>query len=234
VQADTSAFEQFLTSDHGGAWNEDEVHVLWQPKRSDLKDLLRSLDVDYAITVFAGHGWHEEGQGAAILVHPGEGLWVSNFRTSARRQLTVIDACREVQRLLKEGREDRGPKFGVEGLPPDLRYRNACRTAYEREVMSVGEKRSVMWGCNLNQQAGEYPRETIPQGGYFTYNLLDLAAKWGRSRQAARLYQPFPSEKLSVRDAFGMANLLVRDRHFPQEPVLEDGRGEASFPFVVA
>jgi hypothetical protein len=223
VKADAVSYERFFLSNHGGAWEPGEIRQVWHPERDALGAFLGSLYVDYSVTVFCGHGWRQDGE-AVILVRPHEPIWVSRFRTQAPRQLTIIDACQveeEPKYLLKEGQPSVG--FGADGGRDT--YRDTCRALYDNAVSTVGEQRTIMYGCKLGQEAGENPL-----GGYFSQTLLNASTAWARTAQRTAI----ASQVLSVRDAFAIAAPLVTQRHYPQEPQLESGRGRAAFPFAVA
>lgn len=104
-------------------------------------------------------------------------------------------------------------------------YRQSVRTLYDDKVMAAEEGRSFMWSCGIGQAAGE-----TPDGGYFSQALLSKSVEWFRSRQHASR----ASQALDVPSAFQLAREVVQTRHYPQAPVLENGRRMRSFPFAVA
>jgi hypothetical protein len=225
VQADVSAMYRFLVSDYGGAWEPHEIVVLDQPSRGDVVAVLRRASAHFTVTAFSGHGWfHQDRQ--EIWVNPYESMRaVEDFRTSATRQLTIIDSCQTPPATTFGG--ERRADTGRLGQPPDERYRRACRQAYDNWIMSVGEQRSIMWACSPGQGAGY-----APDGGFFTKNLVGLAANWARTTEASRTYADVINI-LDVRAAFGAAEEIVRTRHYPQQPELWDGRGLRTFAFAV-
>ena len=101
VQADQTSYEAFFRSSFGGSWEDGEISTFEQPSADQLLPVLRRLDVEFSITVFCGHGWTEVGAGPAICINNREPLFVKDFRTDDPRQVTIIDACRHLRRLLK-------------------------------------------------------------------------------------------------------------------------------------
>jgi hypothetical protein len=224
IQADVTSYEQFFLSDHGGAWERSEIYQFWHPRRDNLVAFLDSLDVDYSITVFCGHGWRQE-KAPVILVAPDEPIWVRRFHTPAPRQLTIIDACQVDERSDYVLEKAAGRVALGTGQAPDP-YRASCRAVYDSVVAGVGEQRTVMYGCNIGQTAGENP-----SGGYFSQSLVRLADEWGHANQA---WGSTVTKTLDVRQVFSIAAKEVMRDHFPQSPQLESGRSSGAFPFAVA
>lgn len=225
VQADRTSYEAFFRSPFGGAWENDEIFNFQQPRAEDLLPVLQRLDVEFSITVFCGHGWTEDGAGPAICINTREHAFVKDFRTSAARQITIVDACRHVRRLLKfdEGR----PKFGVDlGLGRADPYRQSCRALYDSAVLAAPSKRTVMFGCEMDQGAGEEP-----EGGWYSQALLGTATQWAENSRATG--QP-ASSVLYVTDVHAAAKKKVHDEHFPQDSQITKHRDAQPFPFAVA
>jgi len=53
VSRDVQRYREFLLSDHGGAWNNDEVRVLEEPDRDELQRVLEraGTEVGFALTI---------------------------------------------------------------------------------------------------------------------------------------------------------------------------------------
>jgi|ERR1019366_41747 hypothetical protein len=220
VQADAVSYERFLLSPHGGAWTRNEIIQLWHPGAAKLAAFLNSITCDYSVTVFCGHGARYQGQ-PVIETNPNETMYVSDFRTSSKRQLTIIDACQvevEPRALLKE-------KVAGIGAPPDP-YWDSCRALYDAGIMGVGEMRALWNGCKMGQVSG-----SNPLGGYFSHTLLTTCQSWARQ---ARGLNPTASRMLTIREVHDGVGPKVTQLYYPQEPTLESGRSHTSFPFLVA
>lgn len=223
VQADVASYERLLMSPHGGAWSRSEITQLWHPADANtLVRELQSLQVDYSITIFCGHGAHFQGT-PVIWVNPKQTIYVRDFRTAAPRQLTIIDACQKeaAPRILLDHRE----KVGGLGAPPDP-YTVSCRTAYDAAIMGVGEMTAIMWGCSAEQVAGENP-----EGGYFSQTLINTCETWARG---TRGFNSVCTQTRNIREVMDAVWPKVHREHFPQKPWAETGRDRHAFPFVVA
>ena len=137
ADADVRNFREFLMSPFGGAWRADEIVTRLDPSRKDV-DLKRDKmnGADYALTFFAGHGCHnkrtDEG---SLCLNFGDMISVNELAPRVRRQLMVIDACREFAFL----HEERMKTFAAlkEGAAvPSAAYIDACRAAYNLLIMA--------------------------------------------------------------------------------------------------
>jgi hypothetical protein len=226
VQADITSYGRFFLSDEGGAWEPTEVHQAFHPSVQELRRFLASLHVQYSITVFCGHGFRSDGK-AAIQINPREAMWVADFRTQAQRQLTIIDACQMEEQPERLTEDSFGHEVGAGlGRPPDL-YRPTCRALYDASIESVGAQRTIMYGCNIGQTAGENP-----EGGYFSQTLLGICVDWAARQRAES--PVLPSYVKTVRDVFNATASTVTQNYYPQQPMLESGRSPQAFPFLVA
>lgn len=218
VQADVNGYVAFLCSDAGGAWETAEITVLVNPTRVALEKALGVL-VDYGATIFAGHG---ECRSAVdgIWINDSEFFPVRSFVTRARRQVTIVDSCRAVTvERFDQVESLRKMSAGIQSG-----YRATCRSFFDREASRAEEGRSILWSCSPGQAAGESAK-----GGYFSQELLDLSRRWAGSHRGT-----VATSVLSLPEAFSLANKSVREKYYPQEPSLEDGRRLRSFPFSVA
>ena len=224
VLADYVTYERFLKLPCGGAWTKGEITSLWQPDPAKLIQWLHSITADYALTVFCGHGALVQGH-AVIEVAPNTvPVYVRDFRTASRRQLTIIDACKKsvnsATYLLKEAREDAG--LGAPLNP----YWASCRARYDAAIMDVGEMTALWNGCSPGQAAG-----SNPEGGYFSRTLLTYCEVWAEKTKSR---DDACTQTGRIREIDQVVGPKVTNEHYPQKPTLESGRDHTSFPFVVA
>ena len=96
---DVDTLKAWLSSNPGGAWEEDEIKVLRNPNISLVKaNLILARSCDFAFITFSGHGSHPRGgdfDETEILVNDGI-LRASDLNCGAPRCSIVIDACRYV------------------------------------------------------------------------------------------------------------------------------------------
>jgi hypothetical protein len=220
---DLARYLAFLESDHGGAWEREEITVFRSPSLRKVEATIGARsDIDFSLVVFAGHG-HHDGDETSVWVNDHESCSVSALNTFARRQMIIVDACRTPLRgELFEKRADFG---GEVGWPPDFEYRASCRALYDEAIRGAEMGQSIAYASSPGEAAGDTSR-----GGRFSRSLLDVSEQWSRSAERggrATLVLDVPSAVSHVQQIF-------RRNRYPQTPQLENGRRFHSFPIAVA
>jgi hypothetical protein len=217
---DVERFNDFLRSDYGGAWEEEEISILFGPSLKQVQEELAAAeDGDYVFISFSGHGEHCRSgslNDTRLILTDSDRIFVYDLNPRNPRHLVVVDACRRVldtQTIVKLGALDEAR------LGPSTN-RLACRKLFDRLVLEAEEGRVVMYSCDVNQAAGE-----TRNGGFFSRFLV----------QKARAVCEASSEGgvIQVPDAFEMAKQETNLRNAPQRSVLEAGRRTRHFPFAV-
>lgn len=223
VQADAVSYERFLLSPYGGAWTRNEIVQLWHPKADDLTKRLNAITSDYSLTVFCGHGARYQGE-PVIELNPQQTMYVRDFRTQSKRQLTIIDACQEEMEPAYVVKEAQKRVAGIGGVADH--YADSCRARYDEGIMAVGEMRALWNGCKMGQVSG-----SNPLGGYFSRMLLTVCEDWA---ERTRGLATNATQTGTIRQVHKVVGPMVTKKFYPQEPTLESGRSHTSFPFVVA
>jgi hypothetical protein len=230
VDVDLASYRSFLKSDHGGAWDENEIRVRRHPKKWEVLVEFASLakDFDYSLVLFTGHGHHykELNQTHLCLTDKDE-ISVLELNTKVLRQLTIIDACRQLvsSRLDEEERMYKYAAFAAKSV--SLGYRQSCRALYDQHIMDAPEGRSIIYSCDINQTSGE----TATTGGHFSSSFVSTAEVWGEAHK--RWGGNGASNVLDIPGAFALTEKAMQV-YAPQRPVLEDGRRSKSFAVAVA
>jgi hypothetical protein len=217
---DVARFSDFLLSDFGGAWEAEEIGILFTPSRGELEPRLEEASAaDYVFISFAGHGQHVVGgslNDTRIILNDSEEMFVHELNPRNRRHLVVVDACRtlvEIEPVAKLGSL-------AEAVCYPTTNRLACRERFDAAVAQAEEGRVVAYSCGVNQSAGE-----SVGGGFFSRFLVEGAEQACiRSRERGVLF---------VREAFSIAQTETLRKNSPQRPVLEAGRRIRHFPFAV-
>lgn len=222
VEPDVRRYAEFLKSPHGGAWTDGEIISLHNPSQFDVQwTMAAHNDAEYSLITFSGHGGHDVDQGTTIAVSDDYEPSVSALRTGAPRQLLIVDACRSLTEFAEEPTLLEGIEKVASFTPS---YTQSCRRLYDSYISRAEQGRSILYSCSINQSAGESTR-----GGHFARALVRLATRWARA--AGRPYTA--TETLDVPAAFGPTEQFVYSNHFPQRPIMENGRRRFSFPLAV-
>jgi hypothetical protein len=174
---DMTDIQTFLLSDHGGAWEYDEIDWYRAPSLAELRGALArvKLGCDYVLIAFSGHGAHD--RGSFVMLNEDEAIFVKELAeigAKARKILVISDACR-VQATVPVALPPRTAAEDVAGIPDDS-YRRSCRTAFNNVLRKAPEGVVVMHACSKGESAGD-----SPQGGVFTQALLRSASQWALS-----------------------------------------------------
>jgi hypothetical protein len=69
VRRDVINYTTFLRSPLGGLWKEKEIFILDKPSNAMTTiELAQQRRADYSITIFCGHGYHDNDSDSTILV----------------------------------------------------------------------------------------------------------------------------------------------------------------------
>jgi hypothetical protein len=229
VAADHSTLAEFLCSDAGGAWEEDElVHLNKALSARDLTQALKAgARCDYALVTFSGHGYIDgKSKDTMICVGPGVEVADGDLLTGAARQLAILDSCRKVVSGEALGKSER-ISFGRFGEATQAaRYRRSCRALYDRLVADADEGVSFVFACGAGQSAGDRP-----SGGMFLQSLINWSSNWASE---AKVPGREAMKYVSIPNAVQGAAQALAQRRSPQQPVAALGRRREHFPFAVA
>jgi len=223
VNRDCENYPGFLTRPLGGAWERREVEVLVRPTVVQVRAALSGLKaVDYAMVIFAGHGYSTSRGDTILELRRGEEIDSSDLRAGASKQTLVLDCCRKVARELVmkhlvEAMEKRAAVFN----------RTDCRKFYDAQIERCAAGISVMWGCTVGEEAGDDPRN----GGYYARGLLEGAVAWA---DGSNVDTSNSVERLSIVRAHELAAERVkRLSGGRQNPIIEKPRTDKYFPFAI-
>jgi hypothetical protein len=223
---DADLWESFLRLPEGGAWHPDEISILKDPEQARLVlelTFARASGPDFALLAFSGHGECVEttrGRESRMYLSTARYLTEKTFTLDCRRELLIIDACREYRlessiesflakvalandRLLENRRLDRHTR---------------ARKLFDDAIAQNPEGRSFVYSCDVNQTASDRPS--------FTQVLIE---------RATDLVTNDPLERIAtIQDVFPAAAELVSTFNQPQKAVYEAGRRITHLPFAVS
>lgn len=174
---DVDNWKNFLSSNIGGAWeeDEDEIIVINDPTLDDimnLRNLVKINNYDFVFLAFSGHGAYDK-------TTKRNGYFINNkiipegyFLLDANRQLTIFDACRVPEDNIF-GLEC----FSEEGVDiikslarlNEKEIRQLYKKAYNNSILKLPiHMEERLYSCSIGETAGD-----IGTGGLFTVNLIN-------------------------------------------------------------
>lgn len=191
----------FLKSASGGAWRDEEIICIENPTRSQIANV-RSLceRMDCVILFFSGHGGSQSGRGF-IQINDSERIWVDSLFTSAKRQISIIEACRGE---IATYNHDTGRIAGT-GFTFDYKNLDLARKLYELYMEQIPYGHIVIYSSLYNQLS-----MMTEKGGDYNCALMKGVVKWSSSNQ---------SEVLSVKNA--LSKSIVQLNSDTQSPTLD-------------
>jgi hypothetical protein len=224
VEVDFQAYVAFLKSPLGGAWRDDEIIAWRNPSDILVRIAIRlQADADFSMTVFCGHGYHDEEQDSTYVVLEKDVNLDSTFlRRGASKHILVLDCCRELQPTPKM----ESFREVTAAAQPSLSA-TECRLFYDQAIEQCANGLVVLHGCAVD----EVSNEDSEDGGYYSNGLISAAKGWlKRSKVDTRT----DYEVLSITSAH---DLTVKTVHRlsgeRQNPKIERPRTEKQFPFAV-
>jgi hypothetical protein len=222
VSVDLVNFRNYLLSDFGGAWEEDEIITVNDPSLLEIEFAKeRSSKSNFAFIAFFGHGHHlidKYKDETIIIINDKEELPVSSLNPGCPRVLIVIDACRKIEYF---DEEKISAKASLKMAETRLRYR--YREIYDQALSETERGCITIYSCNLDEAAGEDRR----MGGLFSSSLIICGDTWHQSTS-------YGNESIyTVRDAFNCASRRTNQIMPQQNPQMDAGRRLYYFPFAV-
>jgi caspase domain-containing protein len=222
---DARQWKSFLSSPEGGAWKPQEITVLTDPTKATLTVELAVRDdeqLDYTLLAFSGHGEcvdTNHGREARLYLSSTDYLTETGFTLSAKRELLILDACRELrdERLIKAHISEAVEAQFSMGEDQSTRLARS-RELFDAAIAGNPLGRSIVYSCGINEIASDRPS--------FTKVLIEEAADMAMKEEYARV--------VTIWEAFPRAETVVRNFKQPQNPVYEAGRRVTHLPFAVS
>lgn len=227
VSKDIDRYKAFFRSDFGGAWEDNEIdsqNYGWTAEGLHQTLYLRRLDgLDYALIVFAGHGYAERGGEIYFELSPGSEVSLSTIKTwlPNQKMLMIADSCQgyldeEFSKALTESIRT----FSAGGKIRDSR--NNMRIRYNLAIESMhGREKAFASAVSLGECAND-----TSKGGLYSRTLMDLAGK---------IIETVPDPNNILMDTIHSeaAKEVRRKSSGQQHPTLTLERGYTFPPFIV-
>lgn len=224
VARDLDNYNRFLKGPLGGAWLSEEITTLNDPPASTVRAGIQTLkSADYSLVLFSGHGYHSSNRRSTIVcLRNDEEMDSTELRAGASKHSLILDCCRVVAKTTLA--EDALAK--MDAMARSLST-SQCRYYYDQAISECPTGQIILFACDVDETAGDDSR----RGGYFAYNLIDVAETWAEnnttdlSKRYATLRVPRAHDR-----ACEAVQRLTSNR---QNPQIEKPRTEPYFPFAI-
>lgn len=220
VNQDLIDIKEYLKSNAGGAWNEDEIIILKDESLEMVKQTIAAAKYkDYVFITCSGHGEHRLSSlndNTVMYLNEKDTIQINEINPQNKRHLVIVDVCRtlvrEVNRytaLYESGMENLINKSYID-----------YRKVFENAIMQTTEGRIVVYSCDINQTAGDDGK-----GGVFTQELLKSHNNFRPNRDLYGI--------VNIEQAFTVAKQKTYEKNAPQTAVINAGRRRDYFPFAI-
>jgi hypothetical protein len=196
ARVDIKNWVNYLKSDLGGAWIDEEIVPLSKPDSGTVETHLKSAGDCYCFVVFSGHG----SDGSVVLNEhwKNSGYSTGLLKPKSNKGTLLIDSCRGVQRALENtltktafanerghavalhARSGRDVVFAASTEAAEHWLLNRAgkpipaRKVFEDALAASSSGTVEMYSCSTGQAAEEDPNA----GGYYTTLLLQSSDLW--------------------------------------------------------
>lgn len=209
VEFDLLNMKNFLLSNRGGRWFNNEIEVLDNPTCNTLFSKIKKAISDYTFIYFSGHGWtHKDGRRMVNLQD--DALCDLEFLNESPRQLTIIDACRKIPSHAISGIPETEPRFyRADGYYP-------ARELYNSYILNSPVGKTIIH--STNHDTFSY---AAPTGSQFTDALIKMAKLVKTSN-----YYP-----VSIPEILSLTTSELEKREETQRPTIAYEEGQMNIPF---
>ncbi len=215
VKKDVKNYQQFLLSSNGGAWYENEIYTEWDISGDLISSIhLLCANADIAMIIYSGHGFMSHGK-SYLNINEYEDICIDDLKTSAKRQITIVDACRNYNWTESPG------IYGIFGIPFDFDNPEVSRALYDFYINQSAYGHITLYSASPNQSSEEDSR----RGGKYTVALLTETSSWGNLNTQI---------VLPVQEAFKKSVQYLRNAETAQIPQYVASNSKTLlFPFAI-
>ncbi|MDX2049699.1 MAG: caspase family protein [Rickettsiaceae bacterium] len=210
VEKDVNNYFKFLTSCEGGQWFPEEIYYWENPSDSDLYSYLSGCkDADICYVIFSGHGFVNSQNRTYLMINKNQNIFYENLYTFAKRQITIIDACRFPIKGI-----ERGNFSGIGDINEGLNYsRNTYfRQFYNNIVSNLPYGKATIFSASI----GQYSSDISTLGGWFSYNLIDKAKSLSQNPNLLDTY-------FSLNEMFDVIQNYMKNNTYKDNPQIPQG-----------
>ena len=218
VEKDLKSYSNYFQSVRGGAWENDEIRILFQPSIKEMNREVEKLDsMEYSMVVFSGHGYSNL-KNETVLELSTRGDEYKDSQLIKNNRTVIIDCCRKLWVPESAGRRI----FALDmSESTAINIREIARMKYEDSIRNSNGMPVVMYSCSLN----EYAQDDSELGGDYSYQLLRAAQTW---RKDSDYY-----DVLDVVQAHDRAKTQLEYMRSSQHPRIKKSREGSYYPFAI-
>ena len=170
VEVDMNGFKEFFLSDCGGCWDDEEI-VLYKNKNGveilEMRDYYRRQNLDYAITIFTGHGAYDRNS-TILELQDNDMINEDDLDLRAKKQLFIFDCCRA---HLNVGITASAKSFS---MIKNAQYPSSyeIREAYEERISRAFPQKVRLYACSIGESAYD-----SGNGAFYSQSLLEFSDK---------------------------------------------------------
>jgi len=170
TEKDLNKIKNYLMSNNGGCWYENEILIIDTNKIDDVKkyiEIVRNENNDFVFCAFSGHGWYDGNNFTRVFEIGKDSLYESEFRQLSSKQLMVSDSCAEIY-IEKVSHEN----FKLESsILIDSADTKNYREIYENKISECKPQEINLYSSSIN----ELSHTDDNLGGYFIHYLFNTA-----------------------------------------------------------
>lgn len=215
---DNTNFRDYLTSNLGGNWRDNEILSLSNPSSQQvISAVTEFLNVaDYTFTVFTGHGYlNTNDNNRQYLELSNTDISILSLKTKAQRQSLIIDACRGYYtpaRAITKGFAD---------LYENFTDQSSTRQLFDNAVSRAESGWTILYAASKNQTALD-----TGNGGAYLLSLLETAKSWEKNDNNNNV--------LTLNTLHNIAKIYLHTNFETiQDPSLNTEKRQIYFPFAV-
>lgn len=192
VQQDVKNYKEFLLSEIGGKWYENEIIVSLDETKAQIEQKISTLKhskYDFIFILFSGHGSYSTLKECRKLYINNDSIYEDKLLYLAPKQITIIDTCADIEyELLSLSLEESQiANHILKAMSIDYRKK------YEDAINLCPQQQVVLYSSSIGESSGE----STQLGGYFAHSLLKVA-----------LFNK--EEVLNSREAYSRAEEIVK------------------------
>lgn len=217
---DNFNFRQFLKSNLGGGWYEDEIISLRNPSSYEVSTCLRThfKYIDYSFILFSGHGFiNVDHNNLQYIELSDSDVSILTLRNDSLKQTLIIDACRGFFSPLEKSLEN----LLVDSYRAFTGEVQSTRKIYEDAIDSADQGWSILYAASENQTALD-----TSNGAAYLISLLSVSDVW---KKTSSHNQILPLN--SVHE--GAKVYLSQNFTTNQKPAMAQEKRLRYFPFAV-
>lgn len=167
---DLNKIKNYLMSNTGGKWYENEILLLDTNDINEVKRYINSVrneHNDFVFCAFSGHGWYDGNKFSRVFEIGGSDLYESEFRQLSEKQLSVFDSCAKVYEL-----EVLTESIALNSISMERSDTKNYREIYNNEISKCDQQDITLYSSSIN----EFSNTDENLGGHFIHYLLNVGA----------------------------------------------------------